>query len=567
MFSDMVISEQQRGQDGDNFRKDAMKSTTKRVLPTVFAVLLAVAAIGCAKPRRPTPQPLDDRSLRPQYGTDEDRAALFDFLLEATLQREALSPIKQQHLQIDVETEMRKFRDDLISADSSESLLYALIKISNARRDRHLSVQPVDGGIWPARWGAGQLPRTLQAPLRFAVDYGQSPPDLFVGDYARNLSDFSESADVQCGDRLVKVNGRPLRAFAQEIEPYIRYSTRAAFWWELAEMASMRHFSIPPRFYRLKITYVLERKDGSRYNLKLPYLDPDSIKWTQPDRPRYKGFRLLQERDSFDFYRHRSQAVILLDWHGFGSRLLEDIDWLAAHALQEGLLSHGVILDATRSGGGTRGAYALQRLSPKPFKTTFGNLRLSGITPQFVAERLQLHRSQQELEVEAHPSLDDGSRLAEWLENDVMREYREGRDYSGNVPFKLIHASKDSDGVLQPAETHFQGPLVCLFSPHGGSHLDQFAAIIADNKLGYSIGMATAGYSNTWEWQEILVFPSSRQEVVRYMWSIGQTIRPNGEVLEGNPAQVDEFVAQTRENYLVYRDLLVQRALKHMRPQ
>jgi len=48
------------------------------------------------------------------------------------------------------------------------------------------------------------------------------------------------------------------------------------------------------------------------------------------------------------------------------------------------------------------------------------------------------------------------------------------------------------------------------------------------------------------------------------MWSIGHTIRPNGDILEGNPAQVQERVPQTRENYDGYRDLLLARALVHL---
>ena len=54
------------------------------------------------------------------------------------------------------------------------------------------------------------------------------------------------------------------------------------------------------------------------------------------------------------------------------------------------------------------------------------------------------------------------------------------------------------------------------------------------------------------------------EPVVAYMWSIGHTIRPNGEVLEGNPADVDESVPQTRENFRDYYPLLLSRALEHL---
>ena len=106
--------------------------------------------------------------------------------------------------------------------------------------------------------------------------------------------------------------------------------------------------------------------------------------------------------------------------------------------------------------------------------------------------------------------------------------------------------------------------MVCFFGPYGGSHLDQFAAIIVDNGLAQTIGMPCGGYSNTWEWEEVLTFPISEKPVVSYMWSIGHTIRPNGEVLEGNPAPVADKLPLTRENYLTYYETLLSRALKHL---
>ncbi len=76
--------------------------------------------------------------------------------------------------------------------------------------------------------------------------------------------------------------------------------------------------------------------------------------------------------------------------------------------------------------------------------------------------------------------------------------------------------------------------------------------------------MPAGGYSNTWEWEETLLFPISKKPVVGYMWSVGHTIRPNGEVLEGNPADVDEYIPLTRDNFLNYYPLLVSRALGHL---
>ena len=76
--------------------------------------------------------------------------------------------------------------------------------------------------------------------------------------------------------------------------------------------------------------------------------------------------------------------------------------------------------------------------------------------------------------------------------------------------------------------------------------------------------MPAGGYSNTWEWDEVLVFPISKKTVVRYMWSIGHTIRPNGEILEGNPAKVKEYIPVNRENYVDYYEILLKKTYKYL---
>jgi hypothetical protein len=89
-------------------------------------------------------------------------------------------------------------------------------------------------------------------------------------------------------------------------------------------------------------------------------------------------------------------------------------------------------------------------------------------------------------------------------------------------------------------------------------------AIVADNDLGHIIGMPPGGYSNTWEWEETLTYPGTEQPVLGMMWSIGHTLRPNGEVLEGNPVQVDEWVPLTAENHSRYSTELLERAYRYL---
>ena len=506
-------------------------------------------------------------------GTRKDRAALFDYLLTKTLERESFSPVKNLHLGLDVEKEMWRFRDELIAADTDEKLYYALVKISNARKDRHLKVSLVEGGLTlPNATGVDlhnyPLPGTSipHAPIRFSVDFGAlGRYFIFVSDYAQNIGDFVGENVPEIGDKLLAINHQSIAEYRKAVEPYHRYSTINGFWWQFATWIPQRSYQFPPHFYHEKVTYLLERTDGRRYSVTLPYLTPETVVWSGLGVRHYPGFNLIFSTETYDVYISQDgNPVLLLAWHGFGKNLIADVDRLMDYAVEHELLHHAIIFDGTRSRGGSKGAYAVQRLSPKPFMTTFGNLRISDITPAFIEQMRRDFQEQRVFDGGVSETVEDGSWLMDWLKNDVIREIRAGHDYTNNVPFKLAHLPKNSDGIIRPADIHFRGPMICLFGPYGGSHLDQFASIVVDNHLGHAMGMSTGGYSNTWEWEEILLFPISRKPIVGYMWSIGHTIRPNGEILEGNPAKVDEYIPVTRDNYLSYYPMLLSRAIQHL---
>jgi hypothetical protein len=252
---------------------------------------------------------------------------------------------------------------------------------------------------------------------------------------------------------------------------------------------------------------------------------------------------------------------LVLVWRGFRETMVADVDTLVELAAREGLLGHALIVDVTRSRGGSLGAYALQRLQPRPFRTTFGNLRLSDVIRPFVEEKRAEFAARDVNDGGVPETVDDGTWLMDWLEQEVLPALEAGEEYSGDVPFKLAHAPRDSDGVLDPTPVHGRGPVAVISGPSGGSHLDQFVAIVVDNELGPVVGMPAGGYSNTWEWEEVLRFPGTDQPAIGFMWSIGSTVRPNGEVLEGNPADVDEWVPLTSENVERYYPLLLERTL------
>lgn len=514
------------------------------VRSTVSCLLLAAAC----DPHDPPP----DAAI----GTTTQRAELLARVRDQTSRREAFSPVKNQRLDLDVLAEMDALAPEFASARTDVDLFYALVELSGARRDRHLSVQPVDGGLVVPGWDD-----VFEAPLRFAVDYGTpDAQEVFVTDVDPSAFD---GRIPTVGDQVVAVNGQPLADYAADMAIWYRWSTVDNLWWHVAEELGVRSSLLPPDRFSDGVTYTLRGADGATWDVSVPYLPPDEIRWSRPPDPVYPDLALVFTTPTYALYRHiGGRDVVLLRWLDFGDTLVDDVDRLMRYAEDQDLLHQALIVDATASSGGSRGVYALSRMTGRPFRSTFGNLRLSDVVPAFVDE---VRDDVAEGESEGD---DGGERLLAWLEGPVMDALEAGEPYSDDVPFKLAYLPPDSDGTIFPAEVHFDGPLVAFFGPAGGSHLDQFSAMIHDNALGYTIGMPTGGYSNTWEWSEVLTMPGTGRPLAEFMWSIGQTIRPNGEVLEGNPADVDERVPQTAENWPQYHALLLERAYAHLdRPE
>jgi N-acyl-D-amino-acid deacylase len=528
-------------------------------------VMAVLVVAGCAAAAGAVPE--GDRAF--DRGTEADRAALFDYLVETTMARDAFAslpnhPYYRAHPKgLDVVAEMRRYRDELIAADTDEKLWLALWKISNARKDTHLRVGTVAGGLVLPE----AMQRNVQAPVRFAVDFSD-PVDrfLFVADVGTGIEELASGPAPAPGDRLVGINGRDAGDYVEAMRPYRRYSTEDNFWWRLADDLHRTRDFVPTELYGDALELVLERRDGSRYQVSLPYLRGSEIDWRGHGEPRYPGFERvapLSGSETFELFLpvDRSVPVVLLQWHGFRPDLPDAMDALMAYAEAEGLLDHHVIVDATRSGGGSRGAYAVQRLQPRPFRTTFGNLKVSDAMEEWVEDRIRRIRADP---ASARETVDEGNWLLDWLETDVRAAIAAGRRYTNDVPFKLAHLPKWADGIVEPAPVHFRGQLTVWLSSQGGSHLDQFASQVVDNGLAHVMGMSAGGFSNTWQYEEVLRFPTTGQPVASYMWSLGHSIRPNGEILQYNPAPVNEYIPQTRDNYRDYHPHLLERTFERL---
>ncbi len=511
----------------------------------------------------PAPHPTFDP------GTVEDRAALFDFLVESTLEWDAFAslphhPAYRAHpAGIDVVAEMERYRDELLAADTDEKLWFVLHKLSNARRDRHLTVAETEGGLVVP----DSLRRSERAPVAFSVDYGDLDDRFFfVEDVGAGLDALVDGPAPAPGDRVREVNGRAATEWVEAMRPYQRYSTENGLWIVLAgEINRIRDRLPHSEFYGETLALELERSDGSRYEVEIPYLDPGEIEWEGHAERHYPGFSRVAELDGWETYHlylpdDEDLPLILLQWHRFDRDLPDAMDALMEYAVEHDLLDRHVIVDATHSGGGSRGSYAVRRLQPEPHRGTFGNLKVSPAMERWVENRIEGLRSGR-----IDPaSEDDGSWKLEWLEEDVLNAIREGRHYTNDVPFKGAHAPKWADGIIEPHDIHFRGGLTVWLSPRGGSHLDQFAAQVVDNRLGHLMGMPTGGFSNTWQTTEVLRFPTTGEPIVTYQWSLGHSIRPNRELLQYNPAEPHEYIPQTRDNHFDYPARMLARTLERL---
>jgi hypothetical protein len=540
-----------------------------RVVGGVVVLLSSLVGAGCGSGQ--------DGDVFNSGHTAADREALFDTIMARTERREAFSPEKNRRLGNDPLAAMEAYREEVVGAESDQALYYALLKTSNARKDRHLRVRPVEGGIAtpsPAAIGLENYPdpesAVPHAPVKFAVDH--STPGgyfLFVADVAgiaegAGVAEVPGGRDaVAPGQKVVRVNGMPAAEYFALVEPYHRYSTTNGFWNKLALWLPQKGLQFPPEAYRPTLDLVLENPDGSSVLASLPYVGPEDLRWRGIGEPAYPGFEMALERPTFNFHLPtEGQDAVVIQWFGFREFMIRDTDELMVYAAENGLLDHAVIFDATRSGGGSNGAYAIQRIQPRPFKTTFGNMRISDVTVPFMEARIARGIDPDHPEA-LRGIIDDGTWLLDWFEHDVVPAVERGDAYTNNVPFKNAHAPRDSDGVILPADVHFRGPLVVLLGPFGGSHLDQFVSIVVDNELGHVIGMQAGGYSNTWEWEEVLTFPDG-SPVVEFMWDIGHTITPGGRILEGAPSEIDDDVPVTRDNFADYYSILTERALAYL---
>ena len=482
---------------------------------------------------------------------DNVRTAFFDDIVAKTKTRTAWSPVKGENLgtTYDRELDLHNLRAEFAVADDETKMLRALLKLHNIQKDSHLALEAAQRPL---------LETTSYAPIRFYPDMSDFT-DMFL--FVANFSDDVHAKGVERGDMLVAVNGIPVPEYIRWLDPSVQYSTRQNGYFRYYGGAgatpgalSAKTLLFDPDLYEPgnAVTYTLEdRATGELKEVAIEYSVPPGgrVEWRLPavmggsrsSNPKYYeafyqrlGFSLVsspfpENQDAALWIKPQRQLAIL-EWFDFENATESVADILQA-ACAHNALDYDLIIDSTHASGGSGSPYLVAILTDEPFRPTFGNVRTTD-----------------RAFVEAN--MDMGPRVSAWIQNALDRN----ADYTTDEPFKLQYPE-----IMEPAPTRFTGKKVLLMFPWGGSQVDQFAAIVVDNHGSngiHTMGTTMGGYSNTWEWMESdLPVPGLASPLV-LEWNIGHTIRPNGEVLEGNPAEAAEWIPFTRDNASTYFEVL-----------
>ena len=213
----------------------------------------------------PTPTPIPPRLAMEnsrQLG-NVDLEALFDEIISKTEQREAFSEGKEKNIGFSAIEDMRKLRDEFIASETELELYFALVKLSNVRRDGHLAVGTVDRGL-P---GPERRP-CVAAPIYVLPEITDvHNPTFFVSAVGEGVT------SPERGDVIVGVNGSSMEEYIDEFAPWISHSTLPGLYWRMASPLPRQFSGRPLSLYSERLYLTLERPSGERYDVSLNYGD------------------------------------------------------------------------------------------------------------------------------------------------------------------------------------------------------------------------------------------------------------------------------------------------------
>ena len=262
----------------------------------------------------------DSRQLR-----NVDLESLFDEIIRKTEERESFSEVKEANIGFSALEDMKRLRSEFIASSTELELYYALWKLSNARRDRHLAVIPVEGGLEIPE------PRCFSAPIQVLPDFTDLNNTAF---FVASVGESSISLNL--GDIIVGVNGRSIAEYVKEFTAWIRHSSPHGLYWEMAYGLPKQLSEVPHNLYSRNLHLRLERPSGDRYDVTLAYTD-DCYGFGVPYS--LAEFVEVMRRDNFNVFLDRGREIVLLQWLDFErDDLVKDIPALMKYAEQEQIL-------------------------------------------------------------------------------------------------------------------------------------------------------------------------------------------------------------------------------------
>ena len=253
-------------------------------------------------------------------GTPELRGALVDTIVARTERREAFSPIKNERLGFEPLAALRALRDEVVTAETEEALFHALARLSHARRDRHLDLFLVPGGLalsatargWtcPAhrmRRPLGRRPSAFSPTTPTAPVLPTVPPRLqvaptlathFVGDLGPDarwselpsIGDRDRERERDAGHGLARLGDRVHATFdpgraAVEAGRGDDHCPPAAF---------------PAHLRGDALTLGVRTAAGDETSYRLPFVAPGELAWSGTGEPGYPGLALALRTPTYD---------------------------------------------------------------------------------------------------------------------------------------------------------------------------------------------------------------------------------------------------------------------------
>ncbi|MFI5347834.1 MAG: S41 family peptidase [Elusimicrobiota bacterium] len=473
-----------------------------------------------------------------------DRDALFRSYVADIRDGIALSTNTFQRLGTTWDAELGRSRKRFLAARTKEDVYYALLSLKNTVHDAHSRLSVPDS-LLPRRetlrLPLGLRPARDSAGLKFVVAWSRRP-------------------GVEKGFTLKRYQGRtPEEALAEFTEWYPSGSPEHREF-EFARWLTARDSNNAPLPETRAADLVFRDERGGRdVAVNAEFTEPRGAREGQApasepalrDDPDYDGRTPDFSGLNYRVYRDSATRTLVLRYFSFGydfepselwnrMRRLSyepppvreagryeareafekiDVARLAEYLKSRNAAYDRLLVDVRENGGGPIAQRLTELLARKPFRGTWSYAVFTPLLRRDKDFRAAAYR---------HPEAEK--------EAMSLRELESGAERSSPHAFVCVTpACGPRDGDGRPAETGLNYKTFLLIGPYCVSSCDQFAAVFVDNDLGESVGLPAQGASSPSRADK--TFKLADGEEFSITLSFGITFRPNGEILEGNPAR------------------------------